>query len=342
MTPFLPNFCDVRALLALVLGSLYLALMLSLAGDPGDGFWAGLGLRGLFIAWVALLSALVLCACRRLLNQLPVGLQSLVVLVLIGGVTFLISCLVLAGLPGMGIHIQLTPETEGLSYGRNLGIALLVSVALLHYFHLQFRWRQQVQAESEARLQALQARMRPHFLFNSLNSIAQLIATDSAAAEDRLADLAESLRAALALDSRKLVPLTEEVDLTRHYLSLEQARLGTRLQIHWRLDPEAMAAKIPPFSLQPLAENAVYYGIEPASGGGKLEISTSRQKDYLLLSVRNTLPESSARKRQGNRIALANLKARLAACFQDQARLWVSTADGWYQVRLRLPVQQSD
>ncbi len=338
MNCFLPNFCDVRILLLVVLGSIFLALLMTLVSGVEGGFWREMGLRGMFLTWVALLCAFFLCVLRNVLERFQALFQASAVVILTCAVTLLLTWLaydvfsVSRLVPGVADHPP---------YLRHFSIALLISIVLLHYFYLQYQWRQQVQAEAEARLQALQARMRPHFLFNSLNSIAELIATDTAAAEDRIADLAESLRAALQLDSRKLVPLAQEMDLTRHYLALEQARLGERLTIHWKIEPILREIKVPPFCLQPLVENAVYYGVEPSAAGGQVEISAVQQKKYVVLSVRNTMPQFVSRKRQGNHFALQNIQARLSACFQDQARLWISTADGWYQVRLRLPLKSS-
>ncbi len=331
MNPFLPNFCDVRILLLVVLGSIFLALLMTLVSGVEESFGAELGLRGIFIAWVALLSAFFLCSFRRLISKFQVFVQAIYVVLLITGVTVFLTW--------VAFELLSVNAIQGHSpYLRHFSIALLISLALLHYFHLQYQWRQQVQAEAEARLQALQARMRPHFLFNSLNSIAELIATDTVAAEDRIADLAESLRAAMRLDSQKLVPLAQELDLTRHYLALEQARLGERLQIRWKIELALKETQVPPFCLQPLVENAVYYGVEPSSDGGQVEISAIEQKGYIVLSVRNTIPKSVTRKRKGNHIALQNIKARLSASFKQQASLWISTAEGWYQVRLRIPL----
>lgn len=332
MTPFLPNFCDVRILLLVVLGSIALALLMTLASGVEENFGAEFGLRGIFITWVALLSAFFLCSFRKVVSKFRVYTQAIIVVILVTGVTVFLTWVAFEVL-------SVNPIEGQAPYLRHFSIALLISLALLHYFHLQYQWRQQVQAEAEARLQALQARMRPHFLFNSLNSIAELIATDTGAAEDRIADLAESLRAALQLDSHKLVPLAQEIDLIRHYLALEQARLGERLKVHWKINPGLDKVMVPPFCLQPLVENAVYYGVEPSADGGQVEISAIQQEKFVVLSVRNTMPESAGRKRHGNRIAIQNIKARLAACFHDQARLWISTAESWYQVRLRLPLK---
>jgi two-component system sensor histidine kinase AlgZ len=180
--------------------------------------------------------------------------------------------------------------------------------------------------------------MRPHFLFNSLNAIAGLTRRNPALAEDLTLDLAELFRAILRKDMQ-LATLEEEIVLSRQYLNIEQQRLGERLRVVWTVDEDVLAALIPPLSLQPLLENAVYHGIEPSAQGGALDISCQPYKKHqVLLTVRNSLPgEGERRHRPGNGIALDNLRLRLQSFFGYAGRLTVSMAEGFYLVRIIIP-----
>src|SRR5690606_31316183 len=145
---------------------------------------------------------------------------------------------------------------------RSLGVAGIVAAVALRYLYMQHEWKRRLESESAARIEALQARIRPHFLFNSLNTIAAMIEAAPKAAEAAVEDLADLFRAALAANSR-LVPLCDELALARGYLALEHLRLGERLQVEWDVDTLPVDALVPPLTLQPLLENAVYHGIEP-------------------------------------------------------------------------------
>ncbi|MFZ5556306.1 MAG: sensor histidine kinase [Pseudomonadota bacterium] len=207
------------------------------------------------------------------------------------------------------------------------------SAALLSYFSL--RNRALSPALAEARLQALQARIRPHFLFNSLNAVLGIMRSDPRRAETALEDLAELFRVLMA-DNRKLSTLAREVELTRQYLQIEQLRLGPRLQVDWRVDEMPENALVPPLVLQPLVENAVYHGIEPASGPGTVELSIRRSGDQVEAVLRNPY-QGGGRHHSGNRMALANIKERLMLHFDEEASLTVREEGGIYEVRIVLP-----
>ena len=198
--------------------------------------------------------------------------------------------------------------------------ALYAAAAVLGcagYFRL--RDRAFSPAVAEARLQALQARIRPHFLFNSINAVLSLVRSDPRRAETALEDLAELFRSLMA-ENRALTPLSSEIALTRQYLSLEQLRLGDRLQVTWTVDPRAEAALVPPLFLQPLVENAVYHGVEPGVGTGVVDIVATVRGDQLRVELTNPYkPEQQHR--QGNRMALENIRERLQLHFDVDARL---------------------
>ncbi|TFV91674.1 histidine kinase, partial [Oxalobacteraceae bacterium OM1] len=216
-------------------------------------------------------------------------------------------------------------------------IAGLFGLTFQHYFEL--RTRAFSPALVEARLQALQARIRPHFLFNSLNAVLSLIRSEPRRAENTLEDLAELFRV-LMTDPRNMGTLDEEVRLCRQYLSIEQIRLGERLRVEWRLDrlgEEVLRrAQVPVLLLQPLIENAVHYGVEPAAGPVTVVIEASRSFDRIEVVVVNPYHGEGVAA-QGNHMALDNIRERLALLYDVEAQLATSIADGRFEVRVRFP-----
>ncbi len=310
-----------------------LAIVLVLRNiDSVKDFSAALSLHSLFIQWIALTGAGALCLLRSILCGLRDGLAGLLAWVILMLVNLLVSW----------SAVQILGETiaqEGtyLFYLRTLGIGAIVSTIVLHYLYVQQQWRQQVEAESQSRLQALQSRIRPHFLFNSMNTIAQLTRSDPQLAEEVVQDLSDLFRASLA-DARRHSTLGQELELTESYLRIEKQRLGERLGISWDLKMLPEQAQMPALILQPLVENAVNHGIEPSNRPGIISITGRYQRRRINLSIRNSLPaEGSSSTRAGNRMALENIRQRLAGFFQDQASLTVSEVDEHYQIRLVFP-----
>jgi two-component system sensor histidine kinase AlgZ len=210
---------------------------------------------------------------------------------------------------------------------------LLVTGLLIGYFDL--RGRALSPALTEARLQALQARIRPHFLFNSINAVLSLIRQDPKRAETVLEDLADLYRVLMA-DNRQLTPLTREIELAKQYLSIEQLRLGERLQIEWDIADMPPDALIPPLVLQPLLENAVYHGIEPRTEPGVITIRIYGDGTQVCVLLRNPYRKEIDR-HSGNRMALANIRERLALHFDAEASIKTTAADDLYQVQILIP-----
>jgi two-component system sensor histidine kinase AlgZ len=204
---------------------------------------------------------------------------------------------------------------------------------ILYYFHL--RSRALSPALTEARLQALQARIRPHFLFNSLNAVLSLIRLEPRRAEIALEDMADLFRVLMA-DNRELSTLEREVELTRQYLSLEELRLGERLRAEWHTDNMPAEALVPPLVLQPLVENAVYHGIEPSSEPGVVSVNVYKSRDEVHLVLRNPY-HAHGRHHAGNKMALANIRERLSLHFDAEASLRTTVTDNTYQVHIVLP-----
>jgi two-component system, LytTR family, sensor histidine kinase AlgZ len=217
--------------------------------------------------------------------------------------------------------------------GRYWLLVALVTVILLCYFDL--RGRALSPALSEARLQALQARIRPHFLFNSINAVLSLMRQEPRRAETALEDMAELFRVLMA-DNRELTPLRREVELCKQYLNLEQLRLGDRLQVEWHIDKMPGDALIPPLVLQPLLENAVYHGIEPRTEPGIVSINIYASRDEVHAVLRNPYA-LTGNHHAGNKMAIGNIRERLQLHFDAEASLTSRVTDDAYQVHIVLP-----
>ncbi len=219
---------------------------------------------------------------------------------------------------------------------RALAWSLLTAVLVLQYLYL--RSKALGPALAEARLDALSARIRPHFFFNSLNAVLGILRTDARRAETALEELSELFRAVMR-DSRELTTLGAELALCRQYLDLERLRLGERLRVDWRLDGCPEDAAVPPLMLQPLLENAVYHGIEPSTGPAGISIAIFRQGEAVHIELTNPSQDTTGH-RGGNRMALDNIRERLALFFDFEAALTTETGGGLYRVSIRIPYRR--
>ncbi|MEN0106595.1 MAG: sensor histidine kinase, partial [Pseudomonas sp.] len=294
-------------------------------------------LTSLFVQWIVLLSAGLMCRLRPLLARLPAALAGLICCLLVVGLT--LGCTAIADYYELGGPLPRAGEVN--LYLRHALISLIMSALLLRYFYLQSQWRRQQQAELSARIESLQARIRPHFLFNSLNSIASLVAIDPYKAEQAVLDLSDLFRASLAKPG-SLVPWSEELELSKRYLSIEQYRLGERLQLEWQIENVPADLPIPQLTLQPLLENALIYGIQPRIEGGVVRIEAEYENGVFQLCVSNPYDSlnqegSEHKPSRGTHQALVNIDARLAALFGPRASLSVDRRDGRHFTCLRYP-----
>ncbi|PKO46537.1 MAG: sensor histidine kinase [Betaproteobacteria bacterium HGW-Betaproteobacteria-22] len=248
----------------------------------------------------------------------------------------IIAVFAIVSLSAAGMHsflAQFWIFTDLPSLLRILGYAFTISGIILYYLDL-YR-RAYSPAITEARLQALQARIRPHFLFNSLNAVLSLIRSQPKQAETALEDMADLFRVLMA-DNRDLVPLAQEIALCRQYLSLEKLRLDERLKVEWLIDDMPPDALVPPLLLQPLIENAVYHGIEPMPEGGTITIQIYTQQHEIHLVVKNPYFAQNSHQ-HGNKMALNNIKERLTLHFDLEASLHSKKAHGLYMVHITIP-----
>jgi len=331
---FLPDFCSIRVVFALVITAELLAILLTLAGVQSlNGFSTELSMRSLMIQWIALVGIALLCLARPRLARLGSAMAGLTA-------WFLILCVTLATALGALwlLHEPLTSSRGLALLVESLGISAIVTALFLRYLYMQHLWRAQVEAESEARFQALQSRIRPHFLFNSMNTIANLTRADPKLAEEVVQDLSDLFRASLS-DSQRRSTLGDELDLVRGYLRIEGQRLGDRLRVVWDLEELPEQAALPALILQPLLENAVYHGIETSSEPGTIQVSGRYRRNNVNISIRNTLPhvETAGHRREGNAMALENTRQRLQGFFHGESQLTIGEVDGEYQVRVVFP-----
>ena len=320
-SPRLPDFCNLGTWLRVLLAVNGMALAAAVAGNPRAPV-------GEFIEMAALVEPSVLaalaalCIGRRFIARLDARLAAFLVVASAMAITAAVSS-------------GLTFMTDAGNSGRAALWAGLVALLLLGWFDLIARAH--APALAEARLSALTARIRPHFLFNSINAVLGVIRSDPRRAERALEELAELFRA-LMKDNRDLAPLSDEIALTRQYLELERLRLGERLQVRWDVESCPPDALVPPLMLQPLVENAVYHGIEPLDAPGEIHIRLAGEKDRLSIEIAN--PCAAGGHHAGNHMALANIRERLSLFFDLEATLATGARDGRYVVRIELPIRQ--
>jgi two-component system sensor histidine kinase AlgZ len=339
---YLPDFCATRTVFVVVLIAQLVALVLTLASGNRDlDFWIEHARNAAFLLWIALGTACVLCAVRRQLAKLSIARASALALALIVAVTALISELAYrAGetftQPGTELG-HLFPIEHGPFLLRGALISFIIGALALRYFFVTHEWRRNVEMEARSRIHALQARIRPHFLFNSMNTIAALTRSDPQKAEEAVEDLADLFRANLS-EARAQIPLKEELEVARIYQRIEELRLGERLKVEWRVNDVPMRALVPSLLVQPLLENAIYHGIERLPAGGTVIVAGERNGNVLRLSVANPIPaDPHPREREGNRIAIANITQRLELAFPGQSGIETTQSADSYVVTLTFP-----
>ncbi|MEE2024658.1 MULTISPECIES: sensor histidine kinase [Alkalimonas] len=332
----LPAFCQNRGVLAVMVLSQAVAILLAFAPGAQGDVWLRLGVISLFVHWTTLLSITLLCYLRPRLVRFSPQLQGAVVLLTLLLFTLLISLLAWMFLANFGWR---PPTGVAYFFWSNLFVAMIVGLLVIQFCLLHLERSVRIAAQSRAELDALQARIRPHFLFNSLNTAAELIHQDPSAAEQALLDLSALFRAAMQAGGQ--ASLRDEIALARQYLSLEQWRLGARLRVDWQLGDAVPEVMMPVLTLQPLLENAIYHGIEPDKHGGRICIELVQSRQAVTLLIINSLPDTK-RSAKGNGIALDNIRQRLALLYQDRAQLHCSSNDGHFRVKLVLPYSEPE
>ncbi|WP_038052429.1 sensor histidine kinase [Thioalkalivibrio sp. ALJ1] len=320
----LPDFCSAETLLRVLMVAVLLALAVALLRGGGQDWVSGLALHALFIFWVALTSLLILCAFKSPLRRLPLTAQIVVPpLIPIANTAIvyrLAEELVLAD-PALRWPV--------------IGVATILSLVAMHYLYLQAAWQRETQAVAAAREQAMRARLRPHFLYNSMNTIAGLCRSDPTRAEQITLDLADLFRATFATGDRHT--LREELSLVQAFLGIEQTRFGERLTLDWDCpDHPGMDLEVPTLVLQPLAENAIQHGIAPARSAGRVWIRCRMDSGRITLEIGNTVdPQARA---DGTGTATEAVRLRLQHAFGGQVHFESRSQPDRFEVHIRLPL----
>jgi two-component system, LytTR family, sensor histidine kinase AlgZ len=320
----LPDFRNLGTILRILVAANGLAAVAALVQEPRWALWLTEWFANVAVLEPPLLLQLaVLYALQPWLARQPYGAGACAVAAI--AVVAEISIYALVG--------PIATSSPG-SLLRNLALALILCGTLLFYFRL--RAKALSPAFTEARLQALQARIRPHFLFNSITAVLSLVRSDPRRAETALEDLADLFRV-LMRDNRELTPLADEVELCRQYLALEKLRLGDRLQVDWHITSMPGDALVPPLVLQPLIENAVYHGIEPSSSQGMVSINIFYKGGDVHAILRNPYRADGGSHHGGNKMAIDNVRERLALHFDAEGSLESKVVADAYEVHLRMP-----
>lgn len=326
----LPDFAQSAPLLRVVVFSQILALLLTLASDTEQAFWLRLGLISLLVQWISLVSILVFSRLRPFLKHASVFQLAIAVLLLLALITFISSAAAYNVLASQSVTLNFIHFVLN-----NVLIAVLVGLVLIQFLIMYDELARTINGQHQAKFSALQARIRPHFLFNSLNTVAELIHTDPLAAEQALLNLADLFRAAMAHAER--ISLQEELALCHQYLALEQWRLGNRLQVNWQVTDTIPVIMLPALTIQPLIENAIQYGFEKRLTTGVLDVTAYLGKKQLSIVIENPIAESHD-KHVKNGIALSNIRQRLQLCFGQHAQLTTYQLADIYRVKLVLPL----
>ena len=336
---YLPDFCAAGTLFIVLLVAELVAIVLTLAAHTPEGqFLLLLSKTSFFVLWLALLGSAIMCQLRGHLERAGktrAFVISFIVLVLMSLVVAELAWQLPWRLTGTSIIDA--SHTDFIL--RTLAISSIISALAMRYLYVASEWRRSIILEAQARISALQALIRPHFLFNSMNTIAALTRSDPLQAEEAVEDLSDLLRASLS-STRDRTSLKEELEVAAIYQRIEKLRLGDRLTIRWDISELPMRARIPSLTIQPLVENAIYHGIELLPEGGEITISGKRDGRYLQIAVSNPVAPGKTRDKDGNKMAMANIQQRFELAYGSRASVKVDDRDDTFTVTLRFPVDE--
>ena len=328
---FLPDLCSINAVFILIILTELLAITLTMVRQ-GVSIFDGpfLGMLSLKMQWIALCSAGLLCRLRPWLSKMSSGAAGAISFALVIGVALGVALL------GQTLFTQLAFDWATIA--TTVVATAVFSGIGLRYLYLQQQLQNRELAEHHARIRALQARIRPHFLFNSLNSIASLITIDPDQAERMVLNLSALFRSSLRDEG--LITLADEIKLSKQFIAIEAIRLGDRLRVVWSGEdnPAIKEFRMPSLLLQPLIENAIYHGIQPILGGGELVIDIQFEDQRCICTVTNpVLPRAERKVSRGNGIAVANIRKRLKSAYSPPGDLLIEDEEHHYKAILVIP-----
>lgn len=336
---YLPDFCAAGAVFVVVLVAELVAILLTLAAHTIPGtFLTELAKMSMFILWLALLSVAILCKIRPWVEKFG-GTEAFVFSFLLLELLSLVFAELTYQLTRIYGEAVIINESHTGFILRTFAISSIVIALAMRYLYVSSEWRRSIVLEAQARISALQALIRPHFLFNSMNTIASLTRTDPSRAEEAVEDLADLLRANLG-GPKDRTTLKEELEVAAIYQRIEKLRLGDRLNVLWNVGELPMRALIPSLTIQPLLENAIYHGIELMPDGGQVTVNGMRSDDGLEIEILNPVPLDQSASKDGNQMALANIRQRFELAYGTKATVEVKESDDAFSVKLSFPYEE--
>ncbi len=337
---YLPDFCAAGTVFVVVLIAELVAIVLAVAvHDTAGQFLSDLWKISFFVLWFAVLGSALMCQLRARLEG--AGKSRAFVL---SFVILLALCLVLSELAWQLTqrfdYLYLIEDTHSGYVLRTFSIGSIVIALAMRYLYVSSEWRRSIVLEAQARISALQALIRPHFLFNSMNTIAALTRTDPRQAEEAIEDLSDLMRANLG-GAKDRTSLKQELEIAAIYQRIEKLRLGDRLRVRWDVAELPMRALIPSFTIQPLLENAIYHGIELLPDGGEVLVTGKREGDYLSIRMSNPVAPDAKRETDGNKMAMSNIRQRFELAYGNRASVEVDDQHDSYSVLLRFPADEA-
>jgi len=338
---YLPDFCAASTLFVIVLVAELIAMALTFASyGPSQPFLIELSKTSFFILWIALLGTALMCQLKGYLES--TGQTRAFV---IGFVILEVMCLAVAEgawqLTRIFGESLIINDTHATFILRSFAISSIVMALAMRYLYVSSEWRRSIVLEAQSRISALQALIRPHFLFNSMNTIASLTRTDPKRAEEAVEDLSDLLRANLG-GSANRSSLKQELETAAIYQRIEKLRLGDRLAVRWDIDDLPMRARIPSLTIQPLLENAIYHGIELLPDGGEVRVTGKRDEDHLEIAITNPVAVGEKRNTGGNKMAMSNIRQRFELAYGSKADVNISDQSDQFTVTLRFPLDEGE
>ena len=338
---YLPDFCAASTIFVVILFGELIAIAVALAAEGTSGdFLVELSKISLFVIWFSLLAAAMLCQLRSWLERQGKTQAFVVGFILLQTLAMLLAeaAYLLTARFGQSVIID---DSHLHFLLRTFLMSLIINALAMRYLYISSEWRRSILLEAQTKISALQALIRPHFLFNSMNTIASLTRSDPQRAEEAVEDLADLLRANLKTTSNHPT-IKQELEVAAMYQRIEKLRLGDRLQVKWDISALPMRALIPNLTIQPLLENAIYHGIEGLAEGGLVTVSGKLDGDMIELRISNPVAPGQAQNKHGNQMAFANIQQRLEIAYGSRVSVEVdSTADS-YSVCIRYPHEESN
>jgi two-component system sensor histidine kinase AlgZ len=336
---YLPDFCAAGTLFIVLMVAELIAIVLALASHSADGqFLLQLSKTSFFILWCALLGSAVMCQLRGWLEKTGKTRAFVISFVVLD-----LLCLVIAELawqlPARIAGVTIIDDPHAVFLLRTFAISSIFLALAMRYLYISSEWRRSIMLEAQARISALQALIRPHFLFNSMNTIASLTRSNPRQAEEAVEDLSDLLRASLS-SGRDRTSIKDELEVATTYCRIEKLRLGERLKLRWDIGELPLQAYIPSLTIQPLIENAIYHGVELLPDGGEVLVSGRREGKFLHIKVSNPVAPGKSSKKTGNKMAIANIRQRFDLAYGSRATIDIDSSGDTYTVTLQFPVDE--